>query len=179
MAQCVSCHHPHHTGEADVGMLGPVCTECHDQGSGGYKRGQQIKTLILEAQEEIEEAHHMVAEAKLKGVDVTEDEVGLERAKSSLAQAIPKIHALNLVLVEENTVQAKSIASDIKLRIHEVFESFRLRKVVLGVVWLFVFFTLTVLYIKKKRVDREFDSQKKQERTSSSGEWKSVGGERI
>lgn len=177
MAQCISCHHPHHTQEADVGMLGPVCTECHDQGSGGYKRGQQIKTVILEAQEEIEEAEHLVGEAKLRGVDVTEDEVGLERAKSSLAQAIPKIHALNLVLVEENTVQAKSIASDVKLRIHEVFESFRLRKVALGVAWLFIFFTVTVLYVKKKRADREFDSQKEQEKSASSSGWKSIGGE--
>ncbi|MFQ6031416.1 MAG: hypothetical protein ACE5K2_00725 [Candidatus Zixiibacteriota bacterium] len=161
MAQCISCHEHHRTQKAKVDMLGPVCTRCHDQGSGAYKRGQQIKTLIVKAQEEIEEAESIVAEAKLKGVDVTEDEVGLERAKSNLLQAIPKIHALNLTLVEEGTVQAKSLASDIKLRIHEIFESFRLRKVALGIVWLFILFTVTVLYVKKKRADTEFDLQKK------------------
>lgn len=161
MAQCISCHEPHRTQKANVKMVGPVCTNCHDEGSGAYKRGQQIKTLIVEVQEEINEAEKIIAEAKLKGVDVTEDEVALERAKSSLLQAIPAIHALNLALVEENSVPAKSLAADIKLRIHEIFESFRLRKLALGIVWLFILFTVTVLYVKKKRADTEFDLQKK------------------
>ncbi len=157
MAQCISCHEPHRTQKASADMLGPVCTNCHDETSGSYKRGQQIRTLIVEVQNEIEQAETIITEAKLKGVDVMEDEVALERAKSSLLQAVPTIHALNLALVEENTVQAKSVASDIKLRIHEVLESFRLRKVVLGFVWLFILFSVTVLYIKKKRADKEFD----------------------
>lgn len=146
-------------------MIGPVCTNCHEEGSGAYKRGQQIKTVLVETQKEIDGAESIIAEAKLKGIDVTEDEVGLERAKSNLIEAIPKVHALNLSLVEENTVQAKSIASDIKLRIHEILESFRLRKVALGFIWLFIFFTITLLYIKKKRADREFDSQQEQKKT--------------
>jgi hypothetical protein len=165
MAQCISCHEQHRTQKADINMLGPVCANCHDQSSGAYKRGQQIKTLIVEAQVEIDETEHLIGEAKLKGIDVLEDEVALERSKSSLAEAIPKIHALNLSLVEENTVQAKSIASDIKIRIHEILESFRLRRVALGFVWLFIFFTATVLYIKKKRADREFDARKEQKKT--------------
>ena len=159
MAQCISCHEQHRTERADLKMLGPVCTKCHEEGSAEYKRGQQIKTLIVEVQEEIDETENLITEAKLKGIDVMEDQVALERAKSSLGQAIPKIHALNLSLVEENTTDAKSIASDIKLRIHEILESFRLRKVALGFVWLFIFFTVTVLYVKKKRADREFDLQ--------------------
>jgi predicted CXXCH cytochrome family protein len=157
MAQCISCHQQHQTQTANVAMLDTVCTRCHDESSGAYKRGQQIKTLLVETQVEIDGAEALIDKAKLKGVDVTEDEVGLERAKSNLLEAIPTIHALNISLVEENTVQAKSISSDIKLRIHEILESFRLRKLALGVVWLFILFTATVLYIKKKRADREFD----------------------
>jgi len=168
MAQCISCHERHRTRKADVNMLGPVCARCHREDSRAYKRGQQIKTLIVEVQEEIEEAENIIAEAKLKGVDVTEDEVALERAKSNLLEAIPLIHTLNFSLVEENTVQAKSIASDIKLRIHEILESFRLRKVALGIVWLFILFTVTVLYIKKKRADREFDLQKERQKREQS-----------
>ena len=167
MAQCISCHEHHFTRKVDISMLDSVCTRCHQESSGAYKRGQQIKTLIVEAKEEIDEAQNLISEAKLKGVDVVEDEVGLERAKSNLLQAIPKIHALSLALVEDNTVQAKSIASDIKLRIHEVFESFRLRRVTLGIVWLFIFFSVTVLYIKKKRADRKFDVQKEQTKRPS------------
>lgn len=157
MAQCVSCHQPHRTEIADGNMLGPVCANCHEEDCGAYKRGQQIKTLLLEVQLEIEDAEKIIAQAKLKGVDVTEDEVGLERAKTNLTEAIPKVHALNLSWMEESTVPAKSIASDIKLRIHEILESFRLRKVALGFVWLFILFTVTILYLKKKRADREFD----------------------
>jgi len=172
MAQCISCHQHHLTRKADISMLGPVCTRCHQEDSGAYKRGQQVKIRIVEAQQEIQEAEKIIAEAKLKGVDVVEDEVGLERARSNLLQAIPKIHALNLALVEDNTVQAKSIASDIKLRIHEIFESFRLRKVALGIAWLFVLFTVTVLYMKKKRADRAFDLQKEEiKRRSKPGQF--------
>lgn len=165
MAQCVSCHEHHRTQKANVEMLGPVCTNCHDRASGAYKRGQLIKTLIVEVEGEIEEAEALIGKAKLKGVDVMEDEVALERAKSSLVEAISKVHALNISLIEEITVPAKSIASDIKLRIHETFESFRLRKVALGIVWLFIFSTVSVLYIKKKRADREFDLQKEEKKT--------------
>lgn len=85
--------------------------------------------------------------------------------KAILIEAIPKVHALNLSLMEENTVEAKSVASDIKLRIHEILESFRLRRVALGFIWLFILFTVTLLYIKKKRADREFDLQKEQKKT--------------
>jgi hypothetical protein len=165
MAQCISCHQQHRTEKASVEMIGPVCTNCHDQESGAYKRGQQIKTVLVETQEEINGAESIIGEAKLKGVDITEDEVGLERAKSNLIEAVPKVHALNLSLVEESTVQAKSIASDIKLRIHEILESFRLRRVALGFIWLFILFTVTLLYIKKKRADREFDLQNEQKKT--------------
>jgi hypothetical protein len=161
MAQCISCHQQHQTQPANVAMLDTVCTRCHDESSGAFKRGQQIKALLVESQVEIDGAESLIDKAKLKGVDVTEDEVGLERAKSNLLEAIPPIHALNISLVEENTVQAKSIASDIKLRIHEILESFRLRKLALGLVWLFILFTVTVLYIKKKRADREFDLHQK------------------
>jgi len=165
MAQCISCHQQHRTEKATVEMLGPVCANCHQEGSGAYKRGQQIKTVMVETQEEIDGAQSIIAEAKLKGIDVTEDEVGLERAKSNLIEAIPKVHALNLSSVEENTVQAKSIASDIKLRIHEILESFRLRRVALGFIWLFILFITTLLYIKKKRADRVFDLQKEPKKT--------------
>jgi hypothetical protein len=161
MAQCISCHQQHQTQPANVAMLDTVCTRCHDESSGAFKRGQQIKALLVEAQVEIDGAGDLIDKAKLKGVDITEDEVGLERSKSYLLEAVPTIHALNISLVEENTVQAKSIASDIKLRIHEILESFRLRKLVLGVVWLFILFTVTVLYIKKKRADQEFDLHQK------------------
>jgi hypothetical protein len=157
MAQCISCHQQHQTQKANIAILDSVCTRCHEESSGAFKRGQQIKTLLVETQEEIDGAEALIGKAKLKGVDVSEDELGLERAKSNLLEAVPTIHALNISLVEENTVQAKSIASDIKLRIHEILESFRLRKLALGIVWLFILFTVTVLYLKKKRADREFD----------------------
>jgi hypothetical protein len=165
MAQCISCHQQHRTEKASVEMIGPVCSNCHEENSGAYKRGQQIKTVLVETQQEIDGAESIIGEAKLKGIDVTEDEVALERAKSNLIEAIPKVHALNLSLVEESTVQAKSIASDIKLRIHEILESFRLRRVALGFIWLFILFIITLLYVKKKRADREFDSQNEQKKT--------------
>jgi len=91
--------------------------------------------------------------------------VALERAKSTLAQAIPKIHALDLSLIETNALDARSVASDVKLRIHEILESFRLRKVALGFVWLFILFVVTLIYVKKRRADREFDSHKVQRTT--------------
>jgi hypothetical protein len=165
MAQCISCHQQHRTQKADADMLGPVCLKCHEQSSTAYKTGQQIKAVVVEVQAEIEGAQALIAQAELKGIDVTEDQVALERSKSALAQAIPKIHALKLSLIETNTLDAKSVAADVKLRIHETLESFRLRKVALGFVWLFILFVIILVYVKKRRADKEFDLRKGQKTT--------------
>jgi hypothetical protein len=164
MSQCISCHHHHNIEKPTLGMFDTGCETCHDKNSGAFKKGQQIKALLLDTQSSLEEAQGLIQQAKHKGVDVEDDVALLEQASSGLIELYPRIHTLNLTDVEETATQAKSISADVSLRIHEIFESFRLRKVGLGFVWLFIFVSLAIFYLKKRRADREFDLQQSPEK---------------
>jgi len=162
MSQCISCHQHHKTSLPDLRMFDSVCLNCHDKTFGAYARGQKIKSLIEEAQTEIENAKKSIALAKIKGIEVSSDENLLEGATSEMLQVVPITHTLILSEVETHTKAGKSIAGDIDLRIHNIFESMRLRKVALGFIWLFIFLVVMVIYAKKKRADREYDLKKAQ-----------------
>jgi hypothetical protein len=160
MSQCISCHQHHKTSFPDLGMFDSVCLSCHDKISEAYDRGQKIKSLIEEAQTEIGNAKKSIAQAKIKGIEVSSEENLLEGATSEMLQVVPITHTLILSEIETHTNTARSMAKDIDLRLHNIFESMKLRKVVLGIIWLFIFLVVTVIYAKKKRADREYDLKK-------------------
>jgi predicted CXXCH cytochrome family protein len=160
MSQCISCHEHHKTTFPELSMFDKVCLSCHDKTSGAYQRGQKIKSLIVEVETMIETAKKSIAQAKLRGIEVSSDENLLEGATSEMVQVVPITHTLILSDIETHTQRAKSIAGDIDLRIRNIFESLRLRKVALAIIWLFIFLVVIVIYTKKKTADREYDLKK-------------------
>ncbi len=157
LSQCASCHQHHSIKYPDISMFDQVCSNCHEPGSGAYKRGQQIKALILEAQDQIQKAKELIQKGKSRGLDVSQFEPELEQANTAMLQVLPVTHSLVLSKVEEITSSARTLAGEISASVHNYLESLRLRKVGLGIVWLFIFFVVVILYIKVKRADSEFE----------------------
>ena len=164
MSQCTSCHQHHSINYPEVSMFDQVCANCHVPNSGAYKRGQQIKALILEAKEQIDKAKELIGKAKLKGLDVSEYETQLEQANTDMLQVEPVTHTLLLSEVEPITNAARTVAGDISSSVHNYLESLHMRKVGLGIVWLFIFFVVVALYLKVKRADEEYELAKEKER---------------
>lgn len=164
MSQCNSCHSNHAIKYPDLSMFDNTCSKCHDASSGAYKRGQQIKALILEADDQIDKAKELIRKAKAKGQDVSEYETQLEQANTDMLQVEPVSHTLLLSEVEPVTNSARTVSGDIASSVHNYLESLRMRKVGLGIVWLFIFFVVVVLYLKVKRADEEYEAEKKKEK---------------
>jgi len=164
MSQCTSCHGNHSIKYPEITLFDQVCSNCHDPNSGAYKRGQQIKTLILEAKEQIDKAKELIAKAKAKGQDVSGYENQLEQANTDMLQVLPVTHTLAISDVETITNSTRTVAGEIASSVHNYLESLRMRKVGLGIVWLFVFFVVVILYLKVKRADREYELSKEKEK---------------
>jgi len=164
MSQCTSCHGNHSIRYPEITMFDQVCSNCHDPNSGAYKRGQQIKTLILEAKEQIDKAKELIAKAKAKGQDVSGYENQLEQAYTDMLQVLPVTHTLAITDVETITNSARTVAGEVSSSIHNYLESLRMRKVGLGIVWLFIFFVVVILYLKVKRANKEYERSKEKER---------------
>jgi hypothetical protein len=164
MSQCTSCHGNHSIKYPEITLFDQVCSNCHDPNSGAYKRGQQIKTLILEAKEQIDKAKELIAKAKAKGQDISGYENQLEQANTDMLQVLPVTHTLAISDVETITNSTRTVAGEIASSVHNYLESLRMRKVGLGIVWLFVFFVVVILYLKVKRADREYELSKEKEK---------------
>lgn len=164
MSQCTSCHGNHAIQYPDLSMFDNTCSRCHDTSSGAYKRGQQIKALILEAEDQIDNARELIGKAKAKGQDVSDYETQLEQANTDMLQVEPVTHTLLLSEVEPVTSSARTVAGEITSSVHSYLESLRMRKVGLGIVWFFIFFVVVVLYLKVKRADEEYEAEEKKEK---------------
>jgi hypothetical protein len=164
MSQCTSCHSNHAIQYPDLAMFDNTCSRCHDASSGAYKTGQQIKALILEADDQIEKARELLKKAKAQGQDISGYETQLEQANTDMLQVVPVTHTLLLSEVEPITSSARTVAGEITSSVHNYLESLRMRKVGLGIVWFFIFFVVVVLYLKVKRADEEYGAEKKKDK---------------
>lgn len=163
ISQCTSCHGNHAIQYPEISMFDRTCLKCHDTGSGAYKRGQQIKAMILEAEEQIDKAKELIVKANSKGQDVSGYENQLEQANTDMVQVLPVTHTLNISEVEKITSNARTVAGEISSSVNKYFKSLRMRKVGLGIVWLFIFFVSIILYLKVKRADKEFELEQEKE----------------
>jgi len=153
-SECVSCHSSHDIQFPSSAFYDSLCLGCHSRETEAYKRGQQIKALLVNAKGEIEDAERELNRVKLKGLDVLDDELLLEDARSKIVEAVPVQHTLLLSEIQDLTEEASSLAEEVKLHTHKALESLRMRRVVLGFLWLAVFGVVLALYLEKKRVEK-------------------------
>ncbi len=155
MSECVSCHEYHAIVRPTPGLFQTSCAKCHEERSDAFKTGQEIKALIIGAQTELEDARKEVAEAERRGLSMEREESFLDDAHTALLEAFPIQHSLSLPDVEDLTEKAKSGANDVKLHIHEIFETQRFRKVVLAFLWIAILFSAGTLYLKRRQLIRK------------------------
>ena len=164
ITECASCHNNHDIVHPTLEMLDTTCSrsKCHEKDTSEFKRGQQIKTLITEANILLDEANQTLEEAKLQGVYTLEYEFALKEGRTHIQEAAPVIHTLSEEAIEEHTRKAVAASNKVKEDINLYFESLDVRKVGLVFAWLFIIATIVALYLRKRRADRDWEMEKKQ-----------------
>jgi predicted CXXCH cytochrome family protein len=155
LPECASCHDHHQIRPADVSLLDSVCLKCHDQGSDQEARARTFKTLFVGASEEIEQARVLVERAARIPLYVEDYRARLEEARTSLTEAYPIMHALELHRVEEQTSRAHAIAREVESELDGKLGGLTWRRIGLLVFWFYLLLTVAVLVRFRRRAGRQ------------------------
>lgn len=155
LPECASCHDHHLIRPAEVSLLDQVCLKCHDQASEQQQRAMTFKTMFVGASEEIERARALVEQAAGVPLYVEDYRARLEEARTSLTEAYPVMHALEIHGVEEQTSRARAIAREVETELDGKLKGLGWRKVGLLVFWFYLLLTVAVLVRFRRRAERQ------------------------
>ncbi|MFN4218427.1 MAG: cytochrome c3 family protein [Candidatus Bipolaricaulia bacterium] len=150
ISECASCHSNHQIEPTNRTLLDRACLACHSPDSKEQRVSQKIKTLLLGAQEALEEATQLFEQAQQKAVDVSAYHSRLVEARSYFLQALPVQHSLDIAQIEELTRRAKSIADDVRGGLHSLQGVFTIRLLGLTLVWVFLLLLMIVIYLVRR-----------------------------
>lgn len=161
MAECGSCHNNHDIAKPTLQLFDTSCGKngCHFKNSDAFKLGQEIKELIIKANDTLNNAKQVIKNAERSGVYTLQYEFTIDEAYTNIQQVSSRVHALSKPEIEEYTGKAVAASDNVKKDIDEHFKSLRGRKVGLGIVWLFVLSTVAALYLRKRRADQEWQKR--------------------
>jgi len=161
MTECDSCHNHHDIAKPTLQLFDTSCgkNKCHEKNSDAFKMGQEIKALIIKANDTLNNARQVIKNAESDGVYTIQYEFTIDEAYTNIQQVSSRTHALNKSGIAEYTSKAITASDSVKKGIDEHFKSLRVRKVGLGIVWLFVLATVTALYLRKRRADQEWQKR--------------------
>jgi hypothetical protein len=155
LAECTSCHNNHQIETADTGKLfDTTCTRCHAAGSKEFIVGQKLKTLLQEGQTALQEAEHVLDQARQMAFDVSIYRSRMLTARSYLIQALPVQHTLDVAKVNELTREARTIANDVRAETHNLQSAIRIRWFGLSLIIGYVLLTMVVIYLYRRERQR-------------------------
>jgi predicted CXXCH cytochrome family protein len=151
LPECASCHSNHAIQRFEVASIDTLCADCHGEGSDQVLMGSKIHTLIDAAAAEVDKAEALALEGQRSALDV-EDHLGrIEEARTYLTEALPLAHSVSLEPVEQVTRRSRSIGEEVQ---HEIYAKLDRTEAHIGLVvfWFYVFMTLVVLFLLKRRM---------------------------
>lgn len=155
LPECASCHDHHLIRPAGAALLDSVCLACHERGSDQEQMAKTFKALFVGASEEIGRAGALVERAATVPLYVEDYRARLEEARTSLTEAYPVMHALEVRRVEDLTTRARAIAREIESEINGKLQGLAWRRVGLLVFWFYLLLTIAVLARYRRAAERE------------------------
>ncbi len=149
--ECANCHGNHRIDPADVALLHTVCATCHDAASEQVLVGATMETLFTGAGQEIDKARALVDQAAAIPLYVEDYRARLEDAHTSLLQASPVVHALQVSKVEALTMRARGIAREVETELNGKLGQRQWRRVGLLLFWFYLVLTLSILVLFRRR----------------------------
>jgi hypothetical protein len=145
LPECAACHGNHDIEPAGTGLFDTACARCHAAGSDQLQVAQTIKTLLTGAASAIEQAGRLVERAASIPLYVEDYRARIEEARTSLLEAAPVSHGLQVGRLQELTRRAASIAHEVESEINGKLEARRWRRVGLLLFWFYLLVTAAIL----------------------------------
>lgn len=156
MSECVSCHGTHGIEHPTHALFESACRECHAAGGDADAAGQKLKTLLVRAEESIDDAARAISDLEPAFPTVVRYRPRLQQARAHLMEALTAQHSLSLERVDDLTRTARSISEETRGSVHAMGQGRRLRVLGLAAAWVFILFAagVAILYRREKRSER-------------------------
>jgi len=150
MSECTSCHGFHDTPPPSLALFDTACPTCHAADSPGFATAQKLKTLLTQAQQELETAKVELAQVERLAPTAERFRPRLQQAQAHYLEALPVQHAMNIERVEDLTRSARSISEDVRGALHGIEQDRRLNLLWLALVWVYILFAAGVAYLYRR-----------------------------
>jgi len=148
--ECAACHDNHRIAKPGPQLWASACATCHGAGSEALRTAAQIQELLGQAQADIDRARATIETARQVPLGVEDYQQRLATASTYLMEAGPLSHTLDVAAIEELTRKSRSVAQELETEIGEKMEVFAGRKLVVGLVWLYLLITVLALQYFKR-----------------------------
>jgi len=150
---CVVCHANHHLVTSVPAMSGR-CAPCHEAPDKEMKNFAALQDLLGRARGEFARAGDRVAQATRAGLFTDEEQLALEKAKTSLLQLPPLQHTLHQAKVAALTDTISSELGEVQRQLDRQERTERWKKFALVPIWIFLLAMAWLFRAKQKRIER-------------------------
>jgi Fe-S cluster biogenesis protein NfuA len=155
LPECVACHGNHSVQLADREDLAQLCAGCHGEDSSQVTLAEKMEVLFQRAQEEMEQARQLIADAEKIPLYVEDYQARLQEARTYLLEAEPAVHTVSLEAVERFTRTARSLGEEVQAEIQGKLGERRIRRLGLVIFWFYVAVTIGILWRFRLKALRE------------------------
>jgi hypothetical protein len=153
MKACIGCHSSHAVVHAELSIYQTTCIRCHGPASEEVEHGQKIIALIGEVSTNATKASDLLAEAQNNKFKTNPTKV--EAFRRDVIQKISTLqHELSIIAMNKNLKASQALIETIQLDTNRAISSLKWRKYGLAIAWVAILLNMTVLYLKKREVDR-------------------------
>lgn len=155
---CATCHQNHDIQETSDDMVGlgggAVCASCHSDNDKGGKIAARMRALLDSLTKRYNEAATILTRAEEAGMEISEAQFDLNRAKTALVKARTAIHSFHLEPVEKEIKQGISISEKAYGRGTAALEELRFRRFGLAVSVGIILILILGLVLKIRQLER-------------------------
>ena len=150
---CVVCHANHRIVTSPKEITGR-CTPCHEGPDKEMKKWDVLLGILSGARSDFEKARERLARASRAGLPTDDEEVALDRARTSLLQLSPLQHTLSQSKVAALATTAVAQAADVESRLDRKEKGEKMKKLALVPIWIFLAGLAWVFRAKGRRIEK-------------------------
>jgi len=157
---CETCHSNHAIFQPTDSMIGTsepaLCVECHasDDGTTGFATADSVLKCIHNLVKARSEASAVLAEAREKGMMITDEEFRLKEVDQILLQTRTLVHAFDVDSVSAKAQTGLAAADTVRVGSASLIDEYYFRRKGLGLASLFITLLAVLLWRKIRQIER-------------------------
>jgi hypothetical protein len=143
---CITCHHNHLVVDASLALMDETCATCHAAGSGALQVGEQIRAVLEENQDHLDQVRAQLDSLAALDPSLQRALPYLDEARVVLQEAAPITHALEVGLIEERAGEFRGAVGRAEAFIADYFQEREWRRWAVLLIWVFVAANVALLW---------------------------------